>query len=306
MNDNNLGENQNENEHDLNAININNNQNNINQNQINNQDNNTFNIFSKFPEITISYLIFFIINIIIFIYSQFLPLEKTTFVFQYRPVTSKNQLYRLITRYFIHFGFAHLILEQVTFFYLTKYFESKFGTLLTLSIIFVSMILVSIINILIIPIFSLFLSYRVSILLDHAYEGGLTPVIFAMVTYFSLFKKNRHERLLLNNFFLLRVKYSYLYLLGILYFFTPNRSFYGNVSGIFGGFILKKYRNIFLPKLIWIFDLEKNSCLYHIKNLYKKININNNEMINMLKEYDKDSLDDIIFNYQIMNTNGDK
>lgn len=306
MNDNNLGENQNENEHDLNAININNNQNNINQNQINNQDNNTFNIFSKFPEITISYLIFFIINIIIFIYSQFLPLEKTTFVFQYRPVTSKNQLYRLITRYFIHFGFAHLILEQVTFFYLTKYFESKFGTLLTLSIIFVSMILVSIINILIIPIFSLFLSYRVSILLDHAYEGGLTPVIFAMVTYFSLFKKNRHERLLLNNFFLLRVKYSYLYLLGILYFFTPNRSFYGNVSGIFGGFILKKYRNIFLPKLIWIFDLEKNSCLNHIKNLYKKININNNEMINMLKEYDKDSLDDIIFNYQVMNTNGDK
>ena len=306
MNDNNLGENQNQNEHDLNAININNNQNNINQNQINNQDNNTFNIFSKFPEITISYLIFFIINIIIFIYSQFLPLEKTTFVFQYRPVTSKNQLYRLITRYFIHFGFAHLILEQVTFFYLTKYFESKFGTLLTLSIIFVSMILVSIINILIIPIFSLFLSYRVSILLDHAYEGGLTPVIFAMVTYFSLFKKNRHERLLLDNFFLLRVKYSYLYLLGILYFFTPNRSFYGNVSGIFGGFILKKYRNIFLPKLSWIFDLEKNSCLNHIKNLYKKININNNEMINMLKEYDKDSLDDIIFNYQIMNTNGDK
>ena len=306
MNDNNLGENQNENEHDLNAININNNQNNINQNQINNQDNNTFNIFSKFPEITISYLIFFIINIIIFIYSQFLPLEKTTFVFQYRPVTSKNQLYRLITRYFIHFGFAHLILEQVTFFYLTKYFESKFGTLLTLSIIFVSMMLVSIINILIIPIFSLFLSYRVSLLLDHAYEGGLTPVIFAMVTYFSLFKKNRHERLLLNNFFLLRVKYSYLYLLGILYFFTPNRSFYGNVSGIFGGFILKKYRNIFLPKLIWIFDLEKNSCLNHIKNLYKKININNNEMINMLKEYDKDSLDDIIFNYQVMNTNGDK
>ena len=306
MNDNNLGENQNENEHDLNAININNNQNNINQNQINNQDNNTFNIFSKFPEITISYLIFFIIKIIIFIYSQFLPLEKTTFVFQYRPVTSKNQLYRLITRYFIHFGFAHLILEQVTFFYLTKYFESKFGTLLTLSIIFVSMILVSIINILIIPIFSLFLSYRVSILLDHAYEGGLTPVIFAMVTYFSLFKKNRHERLLLDNFFLLRVKYSYLYLLGILYFFTPNRSFYGNISGIFGGFILKKYRNIFLPKLIWIFDLEKNSCLNHINNLYKKININNNEMINMLKEYDKDSLDDIIFNYLVMNTNGDK
>ena len=76
-----------------------------------------------------------------------------------------------------------------------KYFESKFGTLLTLSIIFISMILDSIINILLIPVFSIFLSYRVSIILDHTYEGGLTPVLFTMVTLFSLFEKNRNERL---------------------------------------------------------------------------------------------------------------
>ena len=132
-----------------------------------------------------------------------------------------------------------------------KYFEIKFGTLLTLSIIFISMILDSIINILLIPIFSIFLSYRVSIILDHTYEGGLTPVLFTMVTLFSLFEKNRNERLFLENFLFLRMKYSYIYLLGILYFFTPNKSFYGNISGIFGGFIIKKFRKILLPKLIW-------------------------------------------------------
>lgn len=303
MNNNNLGENQIENEQDANIININNNQNNNNQNIQNNQENNTFNIFIKFPNITISFLLFFIINVVLLFYSKFFGIEYSTFIFQYRPIISKYQIYRSISRYFIHFGFAHLILEQVSFYYLCKYFENKIGTLLTLSIIFISMILDSIINLLLIPFFSLFLSYRVSIILDHSYEGGLNPVLFTMVTYFSLFEKNRQERLFFENFFLLRVKYSYIYLLGILYFFTPNRSFYGNVAGIIGGFIIKKYRNILLPKLIWIYDFEEKFYLNRRKYLYKKINLNSTEMRNMLKEYDRDSLDEILFNYESMNMN---
>ena len=145
------------------------------------------------------------------------------------------------------------------------------------------------------------MGYRVSIILDHSYEGGLTPIIFTMITYYSLFEKNRHERLLLENFFLLRIKYSYLYLLGILYFFTPNRTFYGNVSGIVGRLIIKNYRNILLPKLIWVYDLEDNLGLNKIKSLYKKLNINNNEMRRMLREYDSDSLDEIILNNNSLN-----
>lgn len=301
---NNFRENQIENDQDINAIELNNNQinNSNNQNIQNNRNNNIFNnIFLKYPDITISYLLFFIVNIILIIYSSIFPIEPSNFVFQYRPIISKNQLYRMITRYFIHFGFAHLILEQISFFYLCKYFENKFGTLLTISIIFIGMILDSIINIILIPFFTLFLSYRVSIILDHSYEGGLTPIIFTMITYFSLFEKNRHERLFLENFFLLRIKYSYLYLLGILYFFTPNRTFYGNVSGIVGGLIIKNYRNILLPKLIWVYDLEDNLGLNKIKSLYKKLNINNNEMRRMLREYDSDSLDEIILNINSLN-----
>ena len=295
---NNLGENPIENEQDMNVVNINNNQNNNNQNIQNNNNAHIYNIFVKYKNITISFLLFFIPNIFLLIYSMIYPIKHSTFIFQYRSIVSKYQLYRIISRYFIHFGFAHLILEQISFFYLSKYFESKFGTLLTLSIIFTSMILDSIINIFLIPIFSIFLSYRVSIILDHAYEGGLTPVLFTMVTYFSLFEKNRHERFFLENFFLLRMKYSFIYLLGILYFFTPNRSFYGNISGIFGGFIIKKYRQILLPKLTWIYDFEDKYGLNKIKILYRKININNNEMRIMLREFDRDSFDDIILNYE--------
>ena len=298
---NNLGENPIENVQDMNAVNINKYQNNSNQNIQNHNNAHSFNIFEKYKNITISFSLFFVINYFLLIYSVIYPIEKSNFIFQYRPVVSKYQLYRIISRYFIHFGFAHLILEQISLFYLCKYFENKFGTLLTLSIIFTSMILDSIINIFLIPIFSMFLSYRVSIILDHSYEGGLTPVLFTMVTYFSLFKKNRHERFFLENFFLLRVKYSFIYLLGILYFFTPNRSFYGNVSGIFGGFIIKKYRKILLPKLTWIYEFEEKYSLNKIRSLYRKININDNEMRIMLREFDRDSFDDIILNYESIN-----
>ena len=300
---NNIGENQIENEPDLNVININNNQNNNNQNMPNNINNNAFNIFTKFPDITISYLFFLIINIVLLIYSQIFPIETSTFIFQYRPIVSKLQLYRIITRYFIHFGFAHFILEQISFFYVSKYFENKFGTLLTLSIIFISMILDCIIHIILIPFFTLFLSYRVSIILDHSYEGGLTPVLFTLVTYFSLFEKNRNERFFFENFFLLRVKYSYVYLLGILYFFTPNRSFYGNISGILGGFILKQFRKVLLPKIIWIYDFELCIGLNRIKILYRKLNINNKQMRKMLREFDRDSINEIILSYEFINNN---
>ena len=308
MSNNNIGGNNIENEQDINAININNNQNNNNNepNIQNNPENNIFNIFIKYPDITISFLLFFFINIIFYIISYFLDIELSTFIFQYRPIVSKCQYYRIISRYFIHFGFAHFILEEISFFYLCKYYENKFGTLLTLSIILISMIINSVINIIIIPIFSLFLSYRVSIILDHSYEGGLTPILFTMITYISLFEKNRQERILFDNFFLLRMKYSYIYLLGILYFFTPNRSFYGNISGIIGGFCLKNFRNIFLPKLVWIYDIEEKCCFSQVKYLYKKININSNEMRHMLKEYDRDSVDDIFLKYEKMNTNPDK
>ena len=295
----NPGENNIHNEQDINAININNIPNNdSNQNIQNNHNNLIYNFFKNNPNITISFLLFFTINIFLLIYSQIFPIEHSNFIFQYRPIVSKYQIYRIVSRYFIHFGFAHLILEQLFFFHLCKYFENKFGTLLTLSIIFVSMLIDSIINIILIPIFTIFLSYRVAIILDHTYEGGLTPVIFTMVTLFSLFEKHRNDRLLLENFFFLRMKYSYIYLLGILYFFTPNKSFYGNISGIFGGFLLKKFRKILLPKLIWIYDFEEKYGLNKIQNLYKKINLDNSEMGNMLRKYDGDSLAEIIQNYE--------
>ena len=74
-------------------------------------ENNIFNIFIKYPDITISFLLFLFINIIFYISTYFFEIELSSFIFQYRPIVSKCQYYRIISRYFIHFGFAHFILE---------------------------------------------------------------------------------------------------------------------------------------------------------------------------------------------------
>ena len=106
----NSGENNIHNEQDINAININNIPNNDSNPNIQNNDNNIiYNFFKNYPNITISFLLFFTINIFLLIYSQIFPIEHSNFIFQYRPIVSKYQIYRIVSRYFIHFGFAHLI-----------------------------------------------------------------------------------------------------------------------------------------------------------------------------------------------------
>ena len=277
--------------------------NNGNQNNIPNSDNNSNdkminNFFTKYPSITISFLMFFIINSIIYLYSKFLPLQTHKYLFQYIPIVKKYQLYRIITRYFIHFGVIHLILELIAIFYLCKFLENSFGTLLTLCILFISMILDSFIQLLIIPIFSFFLRGRISLLYNYFYEGGLTPIVFTLLTYYYLFRRNSNRQFNFESILILRAKYSYIYLLILLYCFTPNRTFYGNVSGIIGGHLLKKYGNYFLPKINWINDLENNFSLNKIKVLYRYINISNKKMKDTLIEYDRDSVEELSIIYE--------
>lgn len=297
--DQNFGANNIENEN-MNQNNLNNIDNSNNQN--NNQELNN-NLTNKFQNITISYLFFLTINIIIYLYSKWNSIETYKYVFQYLPIIQNNQFYRIITRYFIHFGIFHLLLELSAFFYLCKILENAFGTLLTFSIIFISMILDSLIQLLLIPIFAIFLRGRFSNIYNFFYEGGLTPLIFTLLTYCSLYHKNRNRIIPFENLFIFRAKYSYLYLLGALYFFTPNRTFYGNVSGILGGLILKNYPKYLLPRVKWIKEIEEKYSLNKIKILYRYINKKNNKMKDILNEYDNNSMEDIIDNKKFITIN---
>ena len=285
---------------------INNNPNNINNNDIiytqNNeslahQNNNRYtikNIFKLFPGITISFLVFFIINIIIYIYSKLFQIETEKYIFQYAPIIQKFQYYRIITRYFIHHGVFHLIIELYSLFYLCKCIENNMGTLLTLSLFCISMIVISFFQLFCLIIFTNICKGRIVTLTYYSYEGGLTPTLFTILTFYCLFFKERNDELNLDTFINLKVKYSYLYILAILYFFTPNKTFFANVSGIIVGRILKNHPKYFLPRLIWIKQIEDYYKLDEINILYRRINLNNNKMKEILKEYDSESVDEIL------------
>jgi len=284
----------------INQKNINNNENrnNVNINNNNNNNNNYLikvkQFFNKFPSITISFLIFLIITITLYLYSKINEIETSKYVFQFAPIVQKYQYYRIITRYFIHFGVIHLSLELFALFYLCKICENIFGTLLTLSIILTSMILVSIIQLLKAPISSFLLGRMLSHYFNYFYEGGLTPVLFALLTYYSLYKKNRNEELFfIESYLIFRRRYRFIFFLFVLLCFTPNRSFSGNVSGILVGIILKKYPKYFLPKVKWIKDVEDKYSLNKINILYKYINLSNNRMKDVLTEYDRDSVEEM-------------
>jgi len=284
----------------INQKNINNNENrnNVNINNNNNNNNNYLikvkQFFNKFPSITISFLIFLIITITLYLYSKINEIETSKYVFQFAPIVQKYQYYRIITRYFIHFGVCHLSLELFALFYLCKICENIFGTLLTLSIILTSMILVSVIQLLKAPISSFLLGRMLSHYFNYFYEGGLTPVLFALLTYYSLYKKNRNEELFfIESYLIFRRRYRFIFFLFVLLCFTPNRSFSGNVSGILVGIILKKYPKYFLPKVKWIKDVEDIYSLNKINILYKNINLSNNRMKDVLTEYDRDSVEEM-------------
>lgn len=278
-------------------INSNENIHNINNTNINNNNNFMIKVkkfFNKYPSITISFLIFLLINIPLYLYSKISEIDSSKYVFQIAPIAEKYQYYRLITRYFIHFGVCHLSLELFALFHLCKICENIFGTLLTLSIILTSMILVSVIQLLKAPISSILLGSLLSHYFNYFYEGGLTPVLFALLTYYSLYKKNRNEELFfIESYLMFRRRYRFLFFLFVLLCFTPNRSFSGNVSGILGGIILKKYPKYFLPKVKWIKDVEDKYSLNKINILYKYINLSNNKMKKILTEYDRDSVEEM-------------
>ena len=105
----------------------------------------------SYKKITISFIIILFINIIIEIYSYFKRINYRKYVFQYVPIFEKNQYYRFISRYFIHYGIWHLIIELFLTFHLCNEFENLLGTIISISFIMISMLINSILHFIMIP-----------------------------------------------------------------------------------------------------------------------------------------------------------
>ena len=287
-----INNNNNNNNNNANNNNENNNDNIIN-NLINNNENNN-NFLSQYSVFSLSFAMIFLVNFIIWIISFFYNLEKYKYLYEIEPIIDHSQYYRFITRYFVHFGICHLLLELYITLYLCNYFENLFGTLLTISFILIAMVIDSAIQL----CFYLLLTYISTTFnaIDSAfmnYEGGLTPVLFTLNTFFYLFEHDYFNEYNMFLFALGNGKYSSITMLIVLYFFTPNRTFIGNLCGIFGAYFMRKIFLCFLPRISWIIEFEWAFGLNKNSSFYRHITSENTIMKQILNQIEPNSVKDM-------------
>ena len=269
------------------------NRNNNNQNPNNEEQAGEY--LSKYSIFTLSFVIIFIINIIFWIYLKYKDSdEEYKYVFEKEAIVTHKQYYRFITRYFIHFGFGHLLIEILISWFMFYLFENIYGTLFTISFIIIAMIINSIVQL----AFNLLIFYYIYILniINYSninYEGGFAPILFALNTFLCSFN---NEYLNNNNFpFLVMNKadFSSFYILIIIAFITPNRSFIGNLSGILTAYFIKYICISFLPKISWLIELE--NCLGLNKyngEFYRNITGENIIMKKILNKIENNCIED--------------
>ena len=278
---------------------INNNNNNENNQQINRNNNNIINndleqentFISKYNKFTFSFLIILFIKLFVWIYFYYNGLEQYKYVFEIYSIIKHNQYYRCLTRYLIHFGIGHLFFELIISFYLLYLFENIFGTILALFFIIVSSIINSIIQIILsLIIFNIFYYFNVFDIVSLHYEGGFAPILFALNTFLSSYDLDYLNE---NNFpiyMYVKAHFSSFYALVFLAFLTPNESFMGNVSGILTGYLFKLLRNVCLPNLLFIIEIEKFLGLNKEGFFYRYIT-NENIFMKKLISYEQIDID---------------
>lgn len=263
----------------------------LDNNEANNNNtlynNEEFTYSKKYTKITLSFILIFLLKLFFSIYIIYNEnIDKFTFDFHF--IINYNQYYRFITRFFISHGYAHFLLELYLIYKFCFYFENMLGTLFTINLLLISFILISVIEIGILHM----AIYLINTLkrrnnLDIYYEGGFTPVLFFLYSFYFSFEGNNSKIFFLFIIFIIKARNSeYLFLL-ILIFFTPNETFIGNISGIIAANILMKLKIIFLPRIIWIKHFETQLNLNKLFPLYRYINEENPIMKKIFREYDK-------------------
>ena len=260
----------------------------------------------QYPKATISFLFLFIICIYLKLYTcYYSDIQNENYLYQYLSIILHHQYYRFITRYFIHFGNCHLFLELCVAYRLLYYFENQFGTLITINYINISMIVISIINLFFLLLTKFFLAIFLfkNNYINFNYEGGFTPLLLSLYTFYFIFEKNNNKILSLFRIIIIKGNNSSFLFVFMLYFFTPNNSVFGNLSGILSSYLIYEMRNFILPKIKWVQDFEKSISPKIIFSIYRNLTNDSPIMKKILDEYDIGNLSELENGYKSFNEN---
>ena len=259
---------------------------NENINQQNNQRRNKNRKKIKTNIIYLNFMFLFSLNLSLYLYWKYYYIRLSYFSISLYPIINKYQFYRFLTHHFMHYGIFHFFVELLITFFVCKNLEKMIGTLLTFSLILIMIFTTSFL------FFMVLLLYKLTALLfnlrydhDFMYECGMSSLLFSLYTYITQFKKNKDKFIKLLNLVAIKSRFSPFYILIVLTFFTPNKTFLGNICGIISAYIIK---NLFgyhiLPKYEGINDFEKFFKLYYCKCCYTSIIEMNEDMKNNVME----------------------
>lgn len=220
-----------------------------------------------------TFIFLFIINLSLYLYRKYNSIRLSSLSISLYPILYKFQFYRFIIHHFIHYNICHLLIEIIITYYICKNLEKMIGTLLTFSLILVLILSTSFLFFLSMIIVKFLINiFNFSYNCDFVYECGMSCLLFALYTYLIDFKRNKNKLIKLLNFIAIRSKFSSIYFIIFLYFFTPNKSIYGNICGIISINLIKfLFGNKFFPKYEGVYDFEEYFKLNNYKCCYISI-----------------------------------
>jgi len=271
--------------------NVNIERNNINRNEINNiyrNINNNNNIQTQKQKISLNFIILSIINLSVYFYGNRHTIEISNTSLCLWPIIYENQYYRFITHFFIHFGLFHLLLELLISFYLFLNAEKFLGSMLVFFYINISLILISsiyVILMLVTKYVSKLVKYKENF--DFMYECGMTPLLLSCFTFYFSFSKKKKKNINVMSIVEIKGNVAPWFVLFVLYFFTPNTSFCGNLAGIITAYLVYNYFGaVVLPKVAWIQEIEKCLKINKILIVYSNLLNRDEEFYQNLDELD--------------------
>lgn len=208
-----------------------------------NNNNNNNNLPKSSLKYSIIFIIMCTINITVLIYDYLNGINIKQYTLSLWPVLFKFQLYRIITHYFMHYGFMHTFLNLFLFHILSKKLENTIGTIYTLAYIIQSILFTSIIYLFIMILCRYIIGLVINTIeFNFADVCGLSSLLFALISFIITFESILNNEVILVLCFEVKKKYFPLIIMIVIFSLTSNFFLMlGHLSGIFCGWVIKDY-----------------------------------------------------------------
>ena len=214
-----------------------------NSSDADNSNNNNNNLAKSSLKNSILFITMFTINIIVLLYDYLKGIQIKQYTLSLWPVLFKFQLYRIITHYFMHYGFMHMFLNLVFFYILSKKLENTIGTIYTLVYIIHSILFTSIIYLFIMILCRYIIGLVINTIeFNFADVCGLSSLLFALISFIFTFESISNNEVIL--VLCVEIKKKYFPLIIMIVIFSLTSNFFlmlGHLSGILCGWVIKDY-----------------------------------------------------------------